>query len=242
MTDIRAGDTFRFRGLRDHHGQYARGATGDRTITILSISVSGDVCYRLDIDDDPDDARLFNIQLERIELMISTGAWLRRREGVTVVRAQPAAEPDIAPLAEALAFADENEGRPGSLVPVLTAARALVDGNQPPTAELDATGLLKAVAHELGQYVGQPGGFVGVTTLGPEDEWHAEASIHLCEFTARPDVAARFAAAILGERKNHQGGRYEVCIWAPYIDGWYTHMRVALHDGTTRRRAETSQA
>ena len=50
------------------------GEDGERTITILSISVSGNVCFGIELDDEPGRS-LHDVPIERVSILIENGFW-----------------------------------------------------------------------------------------------------------------------------------------------------------------------
>lgn len=74
ITDIQAGDKFRFLGLTGTPEK------DDRTLVVLGISTSGDLSYRIDMDeplwgDYRNDRTVTSIPYDRALLLIAQGIW-----------------------------------------------------------------------------------------------------------------------------------------------------------------------
>lgn len=70
-TDVQVGDEFIFRGLT---------GSGDvwRRLTVLGVSVSGDVSFRIELPPDPTDPMgpgIGSAPLDRIALLVEQGIW-----------------------------------------------------------------------------------------------------------------------------------------------------------------------
>lgn len=70
-TLLQPGDKFRFMGLGD---------ADDRTLTVYSVAVTGDLTVRIDLDHDPEDPITFDQSFASIPysealLMVNEGIW-----------------------------------------------------------------------------------------------------------------------------------------------------------------------